>query len=126
MDQLINNGTTLPANPGLNSAPIRALDAACVNNSSSKRIPLKRRPTIRMLDSMIQSGAFEIEPYRPIATSKNFIFAKSLEDRTLEKEKLQNLMAGEEELKQQKSKNIEFIDDEDELDERKMCKFNSY
>ena len=123
MDQLINNGTTLPANPGLNSAPIRALDAACVNNSSSKRIPLKRRPRIRMLDSMIESGAFEIEPYRPIATSKNFIFSKLLEDRTLEKEKLQNLMAGEEELKQHKSKNIEFIDDEEELDERKMCKF---
>jgi hypothetical protein len=69
MDQLINDGASLPANPAFNSAPIKTLEAAC-KSSLSKRIPVKRRPRLRMLDSMIQSGAYEIEPYRPPVTSK--------------------------------------------------------
>jgi hypothetical protein len=69
MDQLIKDGASLPANPASNSAPIKALEAA-YQSTSKRRIPVKTRPRIRMLDSMIRSGAYEIEPYRPLATSK--------------------------------------------------------
>jgi len=67
---LIKGGTSLPANPTSNSAPIKALEAA-YQSKARQRIPVKTRPRIRMLDSMIRSGAYEIEPYRPLATSKN-------------------------------------------------------
>lgn len=118
MDQLIKSGESFPAKPCLNSAPLKALEAACLKTSSSKRIAVKRRPRIRMLDSMIQAGAYDIEPYRPAATSTLFI--KQLEDRTLEKEKLQNLMSGEHE-------SIQTLESSDEevLDERKMCKIRT-
>lgn len=122
MDQLIKDGASFPAKPSLNSAPLKALEAVCLKSSTTKRIPVKRRPRIRMLDSMIQSGAYDIEPYRPAVTSNDFILFINLEDLTLEKEKLQNIMSGEPTEYSLKTNYIESSDDDVELDERKMCK----
>ena len=73
MDQLIRNGACpFPSNPGMNSAPSK-YETNNQKNTSSARIPIQRKPRIRMKDSIVRSGAYELEKYIPLPISMNFV-----------------------------------------------------